>query len=325
MTDPALQAILDRLGEAKILVFGELWLEHAVRGEATPGRRGEVRVRASERLSRAGGAGRIGSVMAAMGARAWVAGVVGQDPRAGELLRALGAVAVDPFGIVSAAGCQTGEKLVLSTEGGTGAPCSRMEIELAPVPRPVGGQAAQEMVKHVEALIGQVTAVVIAVYGFGVEADATEALARLARAQGKRVIGGLMSNRAVGDAKTDEPVLPQCDLLLAAPGTVADDDGARDAACELVAHGGHGAVVLGFDDGRVQVCQADASQVEPAGEAEAADNGGWEEFVAGAAAAAASGADPLTAARMGILTRRAACRWGPPPSVADIAQVLAAQ
>jgi len=321
MTDPALQAVLDRFAEAKILVLGELWLEHAVRGEATQRANGELLVRALHRVSSAGGAGGVSSAATAMGAKTWLAGIVGQDARAGELLRALGAAAVDPFGIVSAPGCETGEKLVLTIDDSAASPCSRIEVELAPGP-PLAGRPAQDMLDHIGALVGQLSAVVMVAYGAPTETETLEALARLARSHNKLLIGGVMSDREAGEGRTRESPLPQCDLLLVAAGTVADDEGTGDAARDLLAKGGHAAVLVGRADGSVQLCRAGASEIESFPNAALTGCGVWQAVVAGAAVATAAGADPVTAARIGIGASIVASRSGDPPTAAAIGREL---
>jgi bifunctional ADP-heptose synthase (sugar kinase/adenylyltransferase) len=311
MSDIALRELLERFAEAKILVLGELWLEHTVRGEASRAD-GHVFVRAAERVNGVGGAAGIGWAAAAMGAKTCLAGVVGQDARAGELLRALGDT-VDPFGIVSAPGCQTGERLVLSIDDSTALGCTRVEVELAAAP-PLTGPPAQAMLDHVGALIGKLGSIVITTYGAPLEPQFSEALARLAQSHSVPVIGGLMSPCALAGAATDRPPLPQCRLLVAAQGAAADDSSAE--ARDLLDKGGHTAVLVGGADGHAQLYQAAGPDVESFADAALTDCSAWQAVVAGAALAVASGADIVTAARIGIGAAIVTRSGGPPTAAA---------
>ncbi|HUT75850.1 MAG TPA: PfkB family carbohydrate kinase [Armatimonadota bacterium] len=279
MDDP-LEEIVGRLDQAKLLVLGDIALERVLRGEAVEAGPGVLRLRAPEQTTRVGAAGGIAAAAAAVGAQVWAAGILGQDPQSGEVLRALAGAGVDPFGMVTAAGARTGESMVVEFDAA--GPWSRVEIELAPPP-PLEGPPAQEMLQHIEPLIARADALVMV----SPRAAAPETLARaaeFARGRGKLVIG------ALGDSP-----LPPGDVVVQGP---ADD--APAATPE--------ALIAVRDDGSVQVL---GGRVETASFAAALDRGdprAWEQFIAGVAAAAAIGAEPLAAARIGAAAAAAGSR-----------------
>jgi len=267
-----------------MLVAGDLWLERVLRGQATQGAHGVLRVRGSQPESLPGGAGGVARAAAAIGARTWVAGVLGQDAGSGELLRALASAGVDAFGVVTDPGHPTGERLIAEIEGEAAGPWSALEIELA-APPPLEGSAAQQMLSHIEPLIAQIGALVVAAFDLREPQQALAQLAESARSQDKSVIGA------------GRGWLPPCDLAVVGPPDAGVGD---DAARALMNEAGHRALIVPTPGWGARVYGAEAERGESIAGRESDGPRAWERFVAGAATAAAAGADPLTAGRMAV-------------------------
>jgi len=320
MTDATLGAILDRFTEAKILIFGDLWLEHSLRGSAREGADGRLKIRVSERTARAGGAGGVACAAAAMGARTWVAAAVGQDAGAGEALRALGAVAADTFAVVSSPGHHTGERLVLGLEE-VSAPWSAVEVEVHGAP-PLEGAAAQEMLGHIEAIIGQIGAVTILTDESPAETKVLQRLARLANNNGIPLIGGVTSTTAGGCGEQPLSTLPRCDLAVVGPRCdepASGDEAGRAATAEM----GHKALILIARDGGARLHREGVSESELIAEPHCMGCGAWENFMAGVALGMAVGADPLAAGRIGAAAAIVGGRCGGLAAVDDIRAEIA--
>lgn len=289
MSDSTLETILDRFGEAKVLACGDLWLERRLRGDAAAGPGGELRIRVAESSPHAGGAAAVACAAAAMGARAWVAGVLGRDTAAGEILRALGAAGVDAFAMVSDSAHGTGEKLRLSVAGELAGPWREVEIETCPSP-PLAEAPAAEMLTHIEAVIRQIGAVVV-LPASGPAPGAMEKLSRLASANGKALIGVLAQELPASPGG----ISPPCDLaVLRAPQEQADEHARR-----LTREPGHKAVIVLRPQGGAELHRKEATQGEVIKGPSFIVRGAFESFMAGVTAAMALGADPLSAGRIG--------------------------
>jgi bifunctional ADP-heptose synthase (sugar kinase/adenylyltransferase) len=294
MSDSELQSIIERLNQARILVLGELWLEQRLRGQAVRGDAEGLSLKVSERRVTVGGAAAVASAAAALGARSWVAGALGRDAQGGEILRALGAAGVDPFAVVNDSSHATGEKLELRIEGqAAGAPLW-IRVDLSPAV-PLGGHAGQEMLGHVEAVIGQTGAAVL-LAAPGVPDETGNAFARIARDHGKPMLAGIKC-ASVDDCS--QYSLPSCDIVVA--WTADDEDMERDAdrARALVDSGSHRALVVFSPAGGARLHRAAASDAETLIEAQAAAGLDWEACLAAMACAVALGADAPLAVRAG--------------------------
>jgi sugar/nucleoside kinase (ribokinase family) len=300
MSELDLAAIVDRFPEAKVLIIGDLWLEHRGVGAATADVHAKLKVRTAEWTTRAGGAGALACAVAAMGARAWVAGVVGQDARAGELLRALGAWSVDTFAVVSDPDHNTGENLALRLEGAS-APWSALEIGIYAASS-LALERAQEMLGHIEAIIAQMDLVAI-LPPESAPPGVPERLARLAGARGKPVLGVAAAAGAEGGGAA---ALPPCDVVVLGPPERNEACAGDDVARGLVTKMGHKALIAISPDWGVTLFQEETLDSELIVGPSCAGRGAWESFLAGAAISVALGANPLAAARIGAAAAIAA-------------------
>jgi len=294
-SDPELQPILQRLNEAKVLILGEVWYEQHLVGEVARAGAESLEVRPSQRVVRPGGAGGVACAAAGMGARALVASALGRDAQGGEVLRALGAARVDAFAVVSDANHSTGERLILTMDGERARMPLQLHLELAPA-APLAGVVAQEMLGHVEAVIGQMGAVVL-VAGPGVPEATTNRLAQLARDRGKPLLAGIVCATPDG---CDECTLPACDMAVLWITDGQDEGAGDDLARRLLAKTPHKAVVVFSSAAGARLYRADAADAEIIVEAQAVAGTDWETFMAGAACATALGADALLAARTAV-------------------------
>jgi len=293
--DPELQPILQRLNEAKVLILGEVWYEQRLLGEIARAGAESLDIRPSQRVVRPGGVGAVACAAAGMGARAVVAGALGRDAQGGEVLRALSAAHVDAFGVVSDASHPTGERLILRMHGERAGMPPELHLELAPA-APLAGMVAQEMLGHVEAVIGQMGAVLL-VAGPGVPGEIAEKLAQLARDRDKPILAGIVCATPDG---CDECPLPACDMAVLWITDGEDEAAGDDLAGGLLAKTPHKAVVVFSPTAGARLYRADASDAELVIEVQAVAGIDWETFMAGAACATALGADPLLAVRAAV-------------------------
>lgn len=295
-------AIIDRFPEAKVMIAGDLWLEQCGVGVVAEDARSELKVRGTQWVVRAGGAGAVACAAAAMGARAWVAGMVGQDARAGDLLRALGAWHVDTFAVVSGSDHRTGESLALRLEGSS-APWSALEIEINPAP-PLAAEPAQEMLGHIEAIIGQMDVMTILVLKSAPAPEVVEKLVRLAGARGKPVLGGAAAVAAEG--RGGAFALPPCDVAVLGPPERDEAPAPDDVVRDLMTRVGHKALIAISPDWGVSLHKEEALEGELVVKPKRTGRGAWQSFMAGAAIGMALGANSLAAARIGAAAATAA-------------------
>jgi len=290
MGNQGLEAIVERLGQAKLLVLGDLRLEQVLRGAAARDAQGVLKVSVSDRVLQAGGAGGVACAAAAIGAQVCAAGVLGQDARSGDLLRALAQAGVDAFGAVSAPGSATAESLVVEFDPKGSLPWSGIEIDISPPP-PLAGAPAQEMLAHIEALFGRVDVVTIITPQAAAQ-DALSRAAEFARGRGKPIVGGHIHGW-----------LPPCDLVvLRAPGAVegaAGEDQSENDPRRLMEEMGHKAVMAPCVGPGFALYRAGAAESEFVAARGECNSRAWDYLLAGAAAAVAVGAEPLAAGRIG--------------------------
>ena len=114
---PALDALLDRFPDRSILVVGDVMLDHFVYGRVeriSPEAPVPV-VQFDREEYRLGGAANVAHNIAALGGRARVIGLVGDDPEADRLRTDLAAVPIDAAGLVTDPGRCTTRKLRIVT------------------------------------------------------------------------------------------------------------------------------------------------------------------------------------------------------------------
>lgn len=167
MTERELLKILDRLGSPRVLIVGDLILDHYITGDVeriSP--EAPIPVLAARRRHvGAGGAGNVAANLRAMGAEVALVGVVGDDGRGRQLCELLQGIGVDTAGVLVADERPTTEKtrMVSGVQQ-----MLRVDWEEA---RPVTEGMAGRLVAAVEARLPEARAVVLSDYGKGVLTD----------------------------------------------------------------------------------------------------------------------------------------------------------
>ncbi|MBT3191095.1 MAG: hypothetical protein HN341_00925 [Verrucomicrobia bacterium] len=113
-----MKALLDRFGEARILVVGDLMLDRYVFGNVdriSPEAPVPV-VHVTREASRPGGASNVSLNIASLGGRSLVAGIVGKDAMGDELLAALKDAGIPVEGVIQDPGTQTTVKTRIIAE-----------------------------------------------------------------------------------------------------------------------------------------------------------------------------------------------------------------
>jgi len=356
--DTTVDAVLERFGQARILVLGDLWLEHVLRAEtshdadaaksrsgAAPSAAadGTLQLRASQRTTRAGGAGAVACSVAALGARTWVAGILGPDPAAGELLRALSAAGVDGFGIVSNPAHHTAETLVLTVAAQVALPWSSIAIEIC-APPPLSGSTASEMLDHIEPLLAQVDAIAIVAHGSPIPAETLDKLRRLTLGRGKLVVGAIIGVSLPSLAEL-VAALPSCDIAVLGPPAADQALNSTDAPHRLLPEMSAKALVVisrewgvalhtdaakprsgaapEFGRGSRSSPERREASPELIIEPKRLGAGAWAPLVAALVVAAAVGAEAPVAARIGAAAALSAAQSGGGLTVDELRRALA--
>jgi rfaE bifunctional protein kinase chain/domain len=287
---------LERMAGSRVLVVGDLMLDEYVWGDVrriSPEAPVPV-VEVRGRTHVPGGAGNAAAGVAALGARAELAGVVGEDEEAGRLLRALAERGIGCSGVVSVAGRATTTKTRIVAQ-------SQQVVrtdseERAPLPSSVD----QQLRSWAAAEIGGAGAVVLSDYAKGVVSTSlAEAIIGLARERGCAVVvdpkghdyakyrGATVLTPNVHEAEraAHHPVETYEDVLVAARRLSE----ALDGTTLLVTRGAEG-MLLVSDDGVVDV-PAEAEDVYDV-------TGAGDTVVAVLAVALAAGAELAEAVRL---------------------------
>src|SRR5712692_9541435 len=98
--------LVQRLGQASVLVVGDLMLDRYVWGDAEriSQEAPDILLRADKREERLGGASSVAAMLRALGARVSIAGVVGQDADGGRIRGVLDDLGIEHDAVVTDAG-----------------------------------------------------------------------------------------------------------------------------------------------------------------------------------------------------------------------------
>lgn len=189
--DAELLPVLDRLGEPRLLVVGDLMLDRFTCGVAdrVSPEAPVVVVQATAERAQPGGAARVAAAVRSLGAAVSLAGAVGDDPDGRALLALLEQAGVDCRAVVVAADRPTTakERFAAAAGGGEPVPLLRVDRESrAPLPGPVAGRLAGRLRQP----LTECDAVLVADHGKGV--CQPELLAELLAAAAARGVPALV-------------------------------------------------------------------------------------------------------------------------------------
>ena len=166
--------LVDRLAGRSVLIVGDVMLDHFVIGRVdriSPEAPVPV-VRFEHEEFRLGGAANVANNIAALGGRAELIGVVGQDGEAGRLTRELGARSIGTSGMVTAADRRTTRKLrVVTTRNQQ---VARIDYEND---EEIGGAAEAELIQSIDRLTAGMDVILVSDYLKGVVSRAVAAAA----------------------------------------------------------------------------------------------------------------------------------------------------
>lgn len=175
-----------RLAGHRVLVVGDMFLDEYLIGRAVRlSREAPVPVlERTESFALLGGACNPAHNVTALGSRAAMAGVIGQDVAGQRLLAALAAAGIDPAGVVVDAGRPTTTKTRLVAESALRVPQHLARID-AIERRPLDAPVEAALLARLEALAPQCDAILVSHYCSGVVTPAVTAQVRhLARQHG---------------------------------------------------------------------------------------------------------------------------------------------
>jgi D-beta-D-heptose 7-phosphate kinase/D-beta-D-heptose 1-phosphate adenosyltransferase len=158
------RALLDAAGRARVLILGDLMLDHFLWGSVTRiSPEAPVPVVEFERESfMPGGAANVARNVAALGARTLVCGVTGRDQTARHLVQLLAAQRVDCRGVIASAGRVTSRKVRVIAHQQQVARVDRETRE------PVSPALTRKMLDHARRELPRCDAVIVGDYGKGV-------------------------------------------------------------------------------------------------------------------------------------------------------------
>ncbi len=187
VTRQQLLRLIPRLANRVVLVIGDLFLDEYVIGQATRLSR-EAPIPVLEFVRQfhiPGGAANPARNIRALGGRATVVGLVGEDEAGAALLSELRDAGVDPAGVVVDGSRPTTTKTRIVAEG-----TLRFPQQIARIDRikrqPIGGEIEDMLIQQIEQLVPKVDAVLVSDYQAGVATPAiVSAALSSTRAQGK--------------------------------------------------------------------------------------------------------------------------------------------
>jgi rfaE bifunctional protein kinase chain/domain len=311
-----LAALVRAFEGRRVLVLGDLIADQFVSGEISRvSREAPVMILRHERTETVpGGAANCAMNLAALGARAAIIGVVGDDPAGRELLGRLEGAGVDCSGVDYAPGHGTTTKvrILAGHAHSTRQQVVRLDYESELV-RDEGVLA--EVASNVAAAFEQAEAAIASDYNYGVACESTVAPLRRAKGRAPVVVDSRFRMRDFAGFDSATPNEDEVEQVAGRRFTDADalaEEGERLRAelgyrALLVTRGKHGMVLL--EEG------ARPLHVGAVGSHEAVDvTGAGDTVIATYALALASGADYATAARLAnhaggvvVLKRGTAC------------------
>lgn len=301
MSDPAdLAHRIERFRAARVLVLGDAMLDRYVYGTVdrmSPEAPIPV-LRIESMRAMPGGAGNVARNVAALGAKAVLVGVVGDDAAGAELGELLGRQAGVDARLIAAAGRPTTVK--------TRYIAGRQQLLRADAEHtaPANGALAARLLDAVRAALANVDVVVLSDYAKGVLADPVLAeTIKLARAAGKPVIADPKSPH-FGRYRGATLLTPnRLELATATRRACDDDDACAAAAAAAIAESGVEALLATRGERGMTLARAGKPPVHLAAEArEVFDvSGAGDTVVATIAVALAAGAGLVEAAELANL------------------------
>ncbi|QJE74052.1 D-glycero-beta-D-manno-heptose-7-phosphate kinase [Aerophototrophica crusticola] len=291
-----LSSLVDALPKARVLVVGDVMLDRFTYGKVeriSPEAPIPV-LRVEREAAMLGGAGNVANNLAALGARATLLSVVGEDAAGAELSRLLTATLGQADGLVVEAGRQTTTK-VRFIAGSQQLLRADQETVAS-----IADGSAGKLIQKADALLRDAAVLVLSDYGKGVLTDElTSMLIALARRHGKPVLVDPKGSD-YGRYRGATAVTPNRKELAQATGLSVTGDSAVAAACRLVMdRAGIGAVVATRSEEGMSVVTADGATHLRAEAREVFDvSGAGDTVMATLAAALAVGADLPAAARL---------------------------
>ena len=169
-----------RLAGRRVLVVGDLVLDEYITGAPARVSREAPVLELDEqaREYRAGSAGSPAANVVALGSRATIVGVVGQDGAGERLADSLTELGIDCAGLVRLPGHATAIKTRILAQGFTGGLYGRQQVLRLNRVSPLGAEAAQACAERVAALAASHDAILLSDYRGGVVGEATIAAAR---------------------------------------------------------------------------------------------------------------------------------------------------
>lgn len=293
--DPApLVSRLERFGVARVVVVGDVMLDHYVHGTATRlSPEAPIPVIAIERERfLPGGAANVARNIAALGGQAVLVGLVGEDDAARRLCELIGAQPAIDARLVVDPGRATTQK--------TRYVADRQQMLRADreTPVPAAGALAAGLLEAATAALERADVVVLSDYAKGVLSDAVlPAVVAEARRRGRAIIADPKS-RDLGRYRGVSLLTPNRREIAAATGLSCDDDtGAAAAARRVVESCGVDAVLVTRGEQGMTLVDGGAAPVHlPAEAREVFDVTGAGDTVAATLALALSAGAPLVEA-----------------------------
>lgn len=295
MTDAsALANQLDRLGEARVLVVGDVMLDRYVYGTVeriSPEAPIPVlRIERDEAML--GGAGNVLRNLGALGARATLVAVVGDDPPGAEIAALIDAEPRARATLLTVPGRRT---TVKTRHVAGGQQLFRTDLESV---EPLDGELAERLLASVESALDEHDAVVLSDYAKGVLSEAAlEPVIARVRERGKPLVADPKS-RDFGRYRGVSLLTPNRAELAAATGlSCVSDDEVAAAARRVIERHGVDAVLVTLSERGMSLISNDGAALRLEAEArEVFDVTGAGDSVVAALAAALAAGFPLAAA-----------------------------
>ncbi len=291
------QVLVERFPEARVLVLGDVMLDRYVHGRVermSPEAPAPV-LRLARSTAMAGGAGNVARNIAALGGKALLIGLVGEDAAGRELAAMLGEQHNVTARLIVDPGRPTTVKTRFVAERQQ---LLRVDDESA---APAAGESAAGLIAALKAALGSVDIVLFSDYAKGVLADETlQRAAAMVRNAGKRLIVDPKSRDLSRYAGADL-LTPNRGELAAATGISGEDDEAVVAAARrAIESAGVAAVLATRSERGMTLVERDGEPLHlPAEAREVFDvSGAGDTVIATLATALAVGADLAQAARV---------------------------
>jgi D-beta-D-heptose 7-phosphate kinase/D-beta-D-heptose 1-phosphate adenosyltransferase len=293
-TDPEheqLAIAIRRLSRASVLVVGDAMLDRYIYGEVervSP--EAPVPVLSVQReLAMPGGAGNVVRNLGALGAAVAFVSVVGDDQAGSDLTGLIGGQpGVEPWLLVQG-GRATTVKTRMVAQGQQLLRVDREETT------PINAKLAERMLRIARDAMAATSLTVLSDYRKGVmTGDVPGRLVAVARQSGRKVVVDLRGSDFAPYAGADVVIISRRDLARSFGGTLEDDASVTEAAAEMRARHGFGAVLVTRAEDGMTLVQAETEAQHFRGEAaEVFDLSGAGDTAVGTLAAALAVGTPL--------------------------------